>query len=254
MTTTPKPNPQQIKQTAQQGQVARVLSRLVYLERESPFPLPKEIEAAPGTRVIRLGDLQRAVGVMEGRLLAFDAETCRGELEVEGRRFPCVDAQPPRMRKALVDLKGLLGQVKRFSFWPTWDRPPSGNLSGAERALLPELKLSRVRRTVLSSPGRVEAIGKLARLWPGGFEVTVWIRNHRRPFYVAFAGDYPYPDEVGQWVWVIGRFDPAARVIWFEEAEALAFVPWKEARKILRAQRKEKTQEPGNGRQEATLS
>lgn len=245
--TTPEPNSQQARQTVQKEEAAKSFSYLVYLERESPFPLPKAIQATPGTQVIQLRDLQRAIGAVEGTLISFDTETRRGELEVEGHRFPCVDLRWPQMGKTPVDLKELIGQAGQFSFWPTRDKK-------SKRTLLPELKLSRVRRDALPSPGYVEAIGKLTRLWSGGFEVIVRSRTHRRFFRVLFAGDYPYPDEVGQWVWVTGRFDPTEGVIRFEETEALAFVPQDEAAKILRRQEKKRRKKEAKARRKTESS
>lgn len=203
---------------------------LVYIERDSPFGM----ERLQDGKIGRLSALQRAIGVIEGVVKKFDEAEWAGEIEIEGHVFPfeC----EPREEKLKQGLVKLIGQGSKFSFWPTFKEMPKGT-----RKKLQCIKISHIRHVEKPVSGYVEVIGKLEKILPGKFIVAVWSKNLKSWFYVIFSGDYPYEDELGKWMWVVGKFEPKTGVILFEESSVFAFVPRDKAKEIIR-QRKAKRQ------------
>ncbi|RME45154.1 MAG: hypothetical protein D6795_16965 [Deltaproteobacteria bacterium] len=223
------------------GLLEHLVKEFVYMERESPFVMPQFIKLSSSLAVAKIRYVQRILGMAKGRLHAFDPETLRGEIEIEGHRYPLLDEQKKAGRIKWTDLSELVGKEIAFSFWPSLDTPPPENPEGSEKEPLPVIKLFSTRtKTALN--GYVEAIGKLSRCWPGGFEVTLFSKPRKQIFRVVFCGDYPYPDEVGEYVWVTGRFDPGKGTIRYEDAEALAFLDKQDAPKLLATIEKKKAE------------
>ncbi|RMD99020.1 MAG: hypothetical protein D6812_12420 [Deltaproteobacteria bacterium] len=221
------------------GLLEHLAKEFVYMERESPFVMPQFIKLSSSVAVAKIKYVQRILGMANGRLQAFDPETLRGEIEIEGHRYPILDEQKKAGRVKWTDLSKLVGKEISFSFWPSLDTPPPENPEGSEKEPLPVIKLFSMRtKTTLN--GYVEAIGKLSRCWPGGFEVTLFSRPRKQNYRVVFTGDYPYPDEVGEYVWITGRFEPEKGTIRYEEAEALAFLDKEDAPKLLDTIKKKK--------------
>jgi hypothetical protein len=207
-----------------------LLNSLCYVERESPFGMIGWI-AGGKERVERLRRLFRATGVIAGTIQEYDEQTRSGKIEIEGQIFDFQDVQEERKTKP-QPLKAILGQPAILTFWPTFDELPKGN-----RKKLPSLKISCVRRHPEPAPGYVEVIGKLEKIQPGKFLVSLWSQVKKQNFYIIFSGDYPFEDEVGKYVWVIGKFDAKTGTICYQEASLLSFVPPEEARKIIKKQK-----------------
>ncbi len=209
------------------------LAHLVYLNRMSRFPVgPMFMGDGTQPPAVRLRKLQRAVGVVEGWITDFDGETCCGKVEVGGYQFGFVDHRSKGLRE-WQPMTGALGQRKVFSFWPTLrgSNLQQGLIQSPGPAIT-ELKIKRVRQGADPPAGYVEVVGQLARLWPEGFAVQLWSLGSGS-FIVPFRGNYPTMSHLKQFVWVVGRFDPAIGQVRVEETEAIQFVPRERARALL---------------------
>lgn len=187
--------------------------------------MPKFWQLDSKTRVTRLGGIQRSLGLVKGLLLAYDPTTSRGEIEIDAHRLPFLNVMSEVSRKKKnQDLTQFVNQEIALTFWPTCNEPfePA---SGSASLALPLLKACWVRvDETMTRNGYVEVIGKLSRIWDGGFELSIRSTMTHQTYWIALAGDYPYPDEIGQYVRVTGTLDPSDHVIHFEEADAIAFV------------------------------
>jgi len=210
-----------------------LLEKWVYLEHDSPYFLKKIVKVDECTNILQLKYFQRAVGMIKGKLLSYDAEKHVGQLEIDGHVVPCKDRRYPWVRKKNA-FENLIGEEYYFSFWPSWDFSFSHKqLSHKNGVPLSFLKISS-KRDEPPALAAVEVIGKLTRVYPKFFEVMLWSQSLRREVYIYVQGEYPYPDEQGQFVWVRANFDPVSMHIVLEEAEALAFLSDEEAAEILK--------------------
>jgi hypothetical protein len=228
---------------------------MVVVERDSPFPFPKVFEVEGYPKTARLQQMQRSLGVVEGTITEFDDERDEGTLEVDGHGFDCFDVRPRWRRRRPKSLDACVGDTRRFSFWPSFamkprepgDEPPRGNL--------PAFNISHVRYgEEIVEANRVEVIGKLSRMWRGGFAVTLWSKTRSTFLHTVLVGDYPDRNHVGQWVWVVGHFDPSSGRIHFEEATALSFVDHDDANAIERLDREEQQRREEEAAQAAAES
>lgn len=212
-------------------------SWLVYVERESPFGLPVILKKTAKEQVVRLGELQRAIGVVEGTITEFDEKTLAGTIEIDGYAFPFQDARPAERRQ--TNLTTLLAKTVRYSFWPTFDEPPKSS-----RKKLPLLKIVGIRKQAEPPSGYIEVVGRLEKIWSGKFLVSFWSQRAQKFFYVIFNGEYPYPDEIGKFVWLMGKFEPKSATVSLEDANVIAFVPKDQVLKILQSRQQLKPPSP----------
>lgn len=209
------------------------IKKFVYLERKFLFPNPplKHMGETKEKCAI-LGNVQRAVGCILGKVAEIDVENKSGKLEVGTLHYDFVFVGK------LLDgpTSPGPGQESRFSFWPTLDKEP-----GPRVRKTPKLKSFKVLRfyknladnSTNGKIGYVEIIGKLTRLFSDGF--LVLIESKKGIFYVPVMGDYPYPDEIGSWIYLTAKWDKGVMAL--DETLPLAFVPDDIVRSELRKER-----------------
>jgi len=203
--------------------------KLVYVERESWFMLPGLIKVDEHTTVSRFHRMQRAIGVVEGVINKWNTEVGIGEIEIKGRIFPCACENGEKPIQKIMETQG---KLTRFSFWPTLAEAPKKQ--GRKLTRINYLKIARVYDKEEPQTGYIEVIGILEKIWPNEFLVSIWSKVLKKSLYVPIAGKYPYPDEIGKFIWVVGRFDAKiGGVIRFEEASAVGLVPKAKAFKIF---------------------
>ncbi|MFY9223090.1 MAG: hypothetical protein WAQ98_10490 [Blastocatellia bacterium] len=196
------------------------LSRLVYLEKNSAFFSYTGIIKSKKDRLLPLRKLQRATGEISGQVLSYDPETNLGQLLV-GKRLYDYCCEVASIRSQMPEL---VGKEACFRFWPT------ANTTIERRKFL---KLSKVIDSLSKENGYVEVVGKLMKIWKGSFRVRLCSEIERKFFYIFFSDDYPYPDEEGEWVSIVGHMDLNSRQLKLDEASALAFADENEASKLM---------------------
>jgi hypothetical protein len=219
------------------------LERWVYWEQDTPFRLTDVYETEDGTAIIQLKNLQRALGMLRGQLKEYDPETAQATLVCGGHEVSCSCYFLRRRTKSF--LQRALSQEMNFTIWPTVMRALPVNKFEDDN-------LVQLRRVHVVSPrsdqgfdnNYIEVIGKLSRFWKSGFEVQILSQIKEKQLFVYFHGEYPFPDEKGEWIWVRGRFDPEQAILQYEEAEALATVSREEREEILKKARRRGEQRP----------
>ena len=218
-------------------EIHRIFNYWIYLEHDSAFGLGgRKRQVDDRTEVIKFYSVQRAIGVLEGIVQKFDFKTRSGEIEVEGRQFSFRYVEGANRWRRSKNLEDLVGKLVRFTFWPSSENSLEELRKEGEK--LSSLKFVGIRNSKTPSSGYVEIVGKLEQIWPGSFVVAIWSPRAQRLFRVVVAGDYPYPDEVGKFVWVVGKFEVDSGVIRLQEANVIAFIPKEEVNAIFHASRK----------------
>lgn len=210
----------------------KVLNRVLYLEQPTEYPPRAIIEREDDVPVVQFRFFVRSFGEISGTILDYNPETRRGHLDVEGHAVPFLDARLPRWGKPVrPSCESIIGQRRCFGFWPS--QPGELALDASPSSLeLPELRLSAIRNTPKGpGEGYVEVVGQISHIWPGrGLALTLWSRSERTHYHTIVHGDYPAPDEQGEYAWVSARFDPATRLLRLDESFPIAFVTRREER------------------------
>ncbi|MCP3966119.1 MAG: hypothetical protein GY718_07165, partial [Lentisphaerae bacterium] len=227
-------------------------NNLVYVEQESPLDGKMLGVDINGDRMARLCTIQRAIGVIEGVVKTFDPETNSGYIELDGHQIPISDARfnnYRRRKEHTISFDSLIGETVCCTFYPTSKELPEE--TSQESLKIPDIQISNIRQKSETLPsGYVEAIGKLEKILPEAFVISIRSKA-KDSFFIPFSGAYPYPDELGEFVWVTGNFDAKTQLLQFKEANAITFVSPKKAAKaakILRQPRarKKKLEQSGS--------
>lgn len=203
-------------------------NRVIYFEYDGQFTPPNFFTLEDGTKLSKLGRCHRSLGVLEGSIKSFDHELNQGFIQIDELEHPFTFHQKSKIPSQVDEW---LGQVHRFTFRPLV--PGAVPIDEKPHSHLPEFRLTSVRKSSDPETNYIEIMGQIYQLHDDGFFVLTWDFHRKKICYVPFCGAYPYPDEVEDFAWVKGKFDPKTRKIHLIEAEAIAFLEPKEAKQAL---------------------
>jgi len=175
----------------------------------------------------RLSRIQRALGMIEITPQAPGERT--GQVLIGSKSYDYEYAG-----KELSALSWTADEAAHVSIWPTFDEAWRGSKLDAQAWSLKTILISAMRQSY-PQPNRVEVMGLLNHVWRGGFELKLYVQAMNDFKYVRWVGDYPEPDDIGQFVYVCGHFDPAQGSLSLERTHKVQFIKaphnWRSLRK-----------------------
>jgi hypothetical protein len=197
----------------------------IYDEYDGSFVSPNSLKWNE-VRVVRLRFCHRCLGVLEGEIQAFDEGTREGVILVGGREFPfCL----VREEEAALFVE-CVGKPARFNFSPSINDLRA--IYKDPLMSLPSLRLRNIRKSDSPETNYLEIMGKIHSQEEGGFVVVSFDYMIGEVCYTPFIGSYPFPDEMGEFVWLKGTFVPETGQISLLESSSITFVESKHTQEL----------------------